>query len=95
MDYMNRSEEDANKILNNIDFFKRNVHNGSSRYRVTNAAICQRAIESTNDMIDAINLISRIDLRQWVNDNEVPNYSLLDNEIINNNAIEDTPKTEI
>lgn len=86
MDYMNKSEEDANQILTNIEFFKRNVRNGSSRYRKTNAAICEKAIDSTNQMIEVINNISRIDLRQWVNDNEVPNYSLLGNEI---DAIED------
>lgn len=87
MDYMNKSEEDANQILTNIDFFKRNVRNGSPRYRKTNAAICEKSIESTNQMIEVINNIGRIDLRQWVNDNEVPNYSLLGNGI--DNAIDE------
>lgn len=90
MDYMNKSEEDANEILTNIDFFKRNVRNGSPRYRRTNAAICKKAIESTSQIIDVINNISRIDLRQWVNDNEVPNYSLLGDALPN--AIEDVER---
>lgn len=83
MDYMNKSEEDANHILTNIEFFKRNVRNGSVRYRKMNAAICEKAIESTNQMMEVITNISRIDLRQWVDDNEVPNYSLLGDNLVN------------
>ena len=77
MEYMNKSEEDANKILTNMEFFKRNFSNGSNRYRKVNYEICLKAIESTNDIIKCINGISLIDLSEWVDDQSfVPMYSL-------------------
>lgn len=78
MDYMNKSEEDANSILTNIEFFKRNVKTGTPRYRKTNANICLKAIQSTKDMISTINQITSIDLKQWVEDKQIPNITFLE-----------------
>jgi hypothetical protein len=83
MDYMNKSEEEANKILTNIEFFKRNVKASSKRYRKTNAEVCVKAIRSTTDMIECINEIAQMDMRQWIGDNEVPKLSMLGSEIEN------------
>jgi hypothetical protein len=66
MDYMHKSEEESNKILTNIEFLKRNVGTGSLRYRQTNAAICNKAIESTNDMIKCIKRIDQININDWI-----------------------------
>jgi hypothetical protein len=81
MEHMNKSEEDANKILTSMDFFKSNVKTSSVRYRKVNHEICLKAIESTQEIIKCINNISSIDLREWVNDDEnnnfiLPNYKL-------------------
>ncbi len=77
MEYMNRSEEDANKILTNMEFFKSNVKNGSNRYRKVNNDICLKAIDSTNGIIACINSISRINLSEWVeNEYSIPSYTL-------------------
>ena len=66
MDYMHKSEEESNKILTNIEFLKRNVGTGSQRYRQTNAAICNKAIESTSDMIKCIKRIDQININEWI-----------------------------
>lgn len=82
MEFMNKSEEEANKILNNIEFFKSNVKNGSKRYRKTNAGICFKAIQSTNDVVDTICKITEIDMSNWINERqELENYGLLENVI--------------
>lgn len=77
MEYMNRSEEDANKILTSMDFFVKNVKNGSHRYRRVNNDICLKAIDSTNDIIKCINNISGIQLAEWIDEeSHRPNYTL-------------------
>lgn len=68
MDYMNQSEEESNKILSNLDFLKQNVGSGSPRYRKINANICNKAIESTNDMVNCIHQIDKIDINKWITD---------------------------
>ena len=78
---MNKSEEDAYKILNNMEFFKKNVKTGSTRYRKTNADICFRAIESTNEIINSIHQICDIDMRQWIYDQDAVYFSLLDDQV--------------
>lgn len=80
MNYMNKSEEDSNKILMNIEFFKRNVKNGSSRYRKANADICKAAIGSTKQMISCISEISAIDLKQWIEERQDVTYKCLEME---------------
>jgi hypothetical protein len=79
MEYMNRSEEEANAIITSMDFFKNNVKNGSMRYRKVNNEICVRAIDSTNDIIACINRINRISLSEWIADESlIPSFSLED-----------------
>lgn len=68
MDYMNRSEEDANKILSNLDYLKNSVSSNSPRYRKTNSEICKKAIVSTSDMIKCIHKINAININQWISD---------------------------
>ena len=70
MEYMSKSEQEANQVLVQMDFFKRNVKSSSSRYRKVNADICFKAVESTNQMIATIEEISNIDLKQWIYDRE-------------------------
>ncbi|CAF0803202.1 unnamed protein product [Brachionus calyciflorus] len=77
MDYMNKSEEDANKILTNIEFFKTMVTNGSQRYRKLNANICRKAIESTNNMIETIHEITNIDLKKWIEERDEPTFTMI------------------
>ncbi|RNA30101.1 hypothetical protein BpHYR1_005449 [Brachionus plicatilis] len=67
MGYMNRSEENAHKILTNMEFFKRNVKNSSPRYRKINAAVSSKAAQSTNEIIETIYKIDQIDLSKWCN----------------------------
>lgn len=64
---MNRSEENAHKILTNMEFFKRNVKNSSPRYRKINAAVSSKAAQSTNEIIETIYKIDQIDLSKWCN----------------------------
>lgn len=81
MDYMNKSEEDANNIITNIEFFKRNVKTGSQRYRKINAEICIKAVESTMQMVETIRQVTNIDLKQWVEDKEVSGYAILSSDL--------------
>jgi hypothetical protein len=80
MDYMNKSEEEVNNTLANIEYIKKNVKSGSQRYRKTNADMCLQAIESTKEMIKSINEISKLDVNQWINHNETATYTLLEDE---------------
>ncbi|CAF0883353.1 unnamed protein product [Brachionus calyciflorus] len=82
MEYMNKSEEDASKILTNLEFFKRNVKTGSSRYRKMNADVCRKAINSTKQMIETIHKIDDIELKQWTDEREIPSFSILEKESI-------------
>jgi hypothetical protein len=66
MDYMNRSEEDANKIVSSLDYLKSSVSNNSPRYRKTNSDICLKAIQSTNCMIRCIHKINEININKWI-----------------------------
>jgi hypothetical protein len=80
MDYMNKSEEEVNKTLTNIEYIKKNVKSGSQRYRKTNADMCLQAIGSTKEMIKSINEITKLDVNQWITDNDAVTYTLLDDE---------------
>lgn len=79
MGYMNKSEENAHKILNDMEFFKRNVKNSSLRYRKINAAISLKAVESTNEIIKTIYQIDQIDLSKWCN-HKIELFSLENNQ---------------
>lgn len=68
MDYMNKSEQDANQIMANMDFLKENLKSGSQRYRQMNAEICQKAVQSTKSMIRCIMQIDQIDVNEWMTD---------------------------
>jgi hypothetical protein len=65
MDYMNKSEEDTNKIVNNLKSIQESIINGSQRYRKNSAGLCEKAIQSTNDMILTIENIIAIDMNSW------------------------------
>ena len=67
MDYLNRSKEDACKILTEVDDLKNKIKLKSKRYRKSCAEICTSAIESTNGMIEAIDDIDNIGLMEFVN----------------------------
>ena len=82
MDYMNKSEEEANKILTNMDYLKQNVKSSSQRYRKTNSNICKKAIASTSDMIKCIENIEQIDISQWLAKKEITTpHFLLDKDL--------------
>ena len=86
MDYMNKSEEDANKVLNNLEYIKKNVKSGSQRYRKTNASMCLQAVESTKEMIKTISSINKLNVNEWIDQtHENLTYSLIENDV---NAIE-------
>jgi hypothetical protein len=70
MGYMNKSEEDSNQALTQLDFLKKNVKSSSLRYRKINAEICFKAVDSTNQMISIIDEISNIDMQQWISDRQ-------------------------
>ena len=65
MDYMNKSEEDTNKIVNNLKSIQESIINGSQRYRKNSAGLCEKAIQSTNDMILTIENIIALDMNSW------------------------------
>ena len=70
MEYMNKSEQDANQIMANMDFLKDNLKSGSQRYRQLNAEICQKAVQSTKSMIRCITQIDQIDINEWMTDRQ-------------------------
>ena len=90
MEYMSKSEQDSNTILVQMDFFKRNVNSSSLRYRKMNAEICFKAIESTNQMIATIEEISKIDMKNWINERErINNIDLANDKNDANNFLTD------
>ncbi len=62
MDYMNKSEQDANQIVDSMDSLKKNVISGGVRNRQLNSELCLKAVESTKSMIKCI---SQID-NEWI-----------------------------
>lgn len=79
MGYMNKSEENAYKILNDMEFFKRNMKNLSPRYRNINAAVSNQAVKSTNEIVKTIYQIDQIDLSKWCN-YQIEMFSSLEND---------------
>ena len=73
MDYMNKSEEGTNLIVNNLKSIQDSIINGSQRYRKNSANLCEKAIQSTNDMITTIESIISIDMNAWSISNQLNN----------------------
>jgi hypothetical protein len=70
MEYMNKSEQDANQIVASMDFLKTNLTSGSVRYRQLNSELCLKAVESTKSMIKCISQIDEIDIDEWMTDKQ-------------------------
>ena len=70
MDYMNKSEQDANQIVDSMDFLKKNVISGGVRNRQLNSELCLKAVESTKSMIKCISQIDEIDIDEWITDKQ-------------------------
>lgn len=76
LDYMNKSEEEANRILVNLHTLTETIKSGSHRYRKLNSEICNKAVDSTKDMIKCINEIDKINVTEWMSDreNKLPDF---------------------
>lgn len=66
MSYMNKSEEESNRILSKLEYLRRSLTSGSRKIRKRNSLICNKAIESTNKMIKCIEQVKEIDINQWI-----------------------------
>lgn len=77
MHYMNKSEEESTAILAKLDFLKRSLTSSGPQMRKRNSLICNKAIDSTNKMIECIEQVKQININQWIKDTENLNkYSL-------------------
>jgi hypothetical protein len=67
MSYMYKAEEEANSILTKVDFMRMSLSSNSLNLRKRNSLICNKAIESNIKMIECIEKIKSIDVKQWIN----------------------------
>ena len=80
MMYMNKSEEEASRVLNNLESVKKTFRNGSKRFRKISSDMCGKAIKSTGDMIDCIKDIDKIGINQWISGTNKPVYPIMERE---------------
>ena len=78
MNYMNKSEEDASRIVTNLNFLKMSVKSGSKRFRKASSEMCGKAIDSTHNMIQCIEKINKIDIDQWISGTNMPKYTIME-----------------